>query len=176
MPAPPAEQFLALAAAVAVLVLLAPVLRPRNGVPTPEIAVTPIASAAGAAIRVTLTNRGTRAIHAPMVTLRPAPPGVRRGFVARVVPPSAARTPLPVRALAPGASEHVDLPCPLQPGETYARVLGLAPGEDDEVVYGLPIETLLAIDIEWRTEPFAWWRPRHRAMLVRGAWLRSDRA
>ena len=166
---------LGLAGAVVVLTLLGRLPRSRARAPAPRVTVTPIASEAGAAVRVELTNAGSQPIHAPMVGLRPSPPGIKAAHVNRVVPPSVERTPLPVRSLEPGASAYVDLPCPLQPGEAYTRVLGLAADAPDDAVYGLPIESLLAIEIEWRSGRFPWYRPRHRARLVRGAWTGRDR-
>ena len=163
----------AVLAALAAIGATAIVLRRRPPAPAPQISITPIASEAGAAVRVELTNRGRRSIHAPMVILRPAPPGVRRRAVTAVVPPAVDRTPLPVRSLAPGASGHVDLPCPLQPGEVYTRVLGLATDAPEEAVYGLPIETLLAIEVEWRANRLPWTR-RCRALLVRGDRAAAD--
>lgn len=164
---------LSLSAVAATLLLIAIALVlswrcTRPGRAAPELAITPIASEAGPAVRIELANAGTATMRDPGVALRPAPPGIPAGRVLDVVPPAVERTPLPFRTLKPGAAAAIDLPCPLQPGDVYRRVLGLAPDAPADAVYGLPIETLLAIEVDWH-EPRRWRRRRrHRLVLVRG--------
>ncbi len=148
----------------------------RNHAPI-RLTVTPIASESGSKVRVEVANEGIRTINHPTVAVRPAPPGTRGQELLHVVRPTGKPVSMPLDHLRPGASTHVDLPSPLQPGTVYTRVLGLALDDDpEEAVYGLPIETLLAVEVRWRGGWRPWRRPMHRAVLVRGEWCTAVEA
>jgi len=131
--------------------------------------VTPIATPNGARLGIEVTHAGARALRHAVVDVRPAPPGIRGDRVPSVVAPSAAARGRLTERLAPGESCRIELACPLQPGPLYRRVLALDP-DDDEPVYGLPIETLLWIEVRWHERgALGLWRHRRRR-LVRGAY------
>lgn len=133
-----------------------------------RIEVTPIATPNGARLGIEVTHTGgRRALHQPVVEVRPAPPGVRSDCVSAVVASSSAVCRRLIERLAQGASREIELASPLQPGPLYRRVLALDP-DDDEPVYGLPIETLLWIEVRWHERGMiGGWRRRNRR-LVRG--------
>lgn len=142
----------------------------RNHAPL-RLTFTPVASESGSKVRVGVTNDSTRTINRPAIALRPAPPGIRVQHLLHVVRPTGEPVSMPLEHLRPGASTYVELPSPLQPGTVYTRVLGLAPEDDPkEAVYGLPIETLLAVEVRWCGGWRPWPRPIRRAVLVRGEW------
>jgi hypothetical protein len=142
----------------------------RNHVPI-RLTITPVASESGSKVRVEVTNEGTRTINRPTIALHPAPPGIRAQHLLHVVRPTGEPVSMPMEHLRPGASTQIELPSPLQPGTVYTKVLGLAPDDDpQEAVYGLPIETLLAVEVRWCGGWRPWPRPIYRAVLVRGEW------
>jgi len=151
-------------AAVAVGVLLRHARR-RGAV---AVTLIPVACAPWGRIRLEVTNTGTAPLYGLEARIRPAPPGIVERRIGEVVPTGHAERAYLMDELAPGASAAVELESPLRPGPLYRRVLGVAP-DDDEPVYGLPIETLLAVALHWY-EPSVLVRPRRRSYaLVRGA-------
>ncbi len=130
------------------------------------IQVTPIATPQGARLGIDVANSGRRALHAPVVDVRPAPPGIRAEHLGAVVAARADGQGRIEGRLAAGESRELELACPLRPGPLYGRVLALDP-DDDEPVYGLPIETLLWIEVRWHERGVLGWR-RARRRLVRG--------
>ncbi len=135
-----------------------------------RIEVTPIATPAGARLGIEVTNRGGKALGEPRVDVRPAPPAVCAHGLAAVVPASAGCRERLCERLGPGESRATEVDCPLRPGPLYRRVLALDP-DDDEPVYGLPIETLLWIEVRWHERILpGWWR-RGRRRLLRGRFL-----
>jgi hypothetical protein len=131
-----------------------------------HLEVMPMATPAGDYLRIGVRNIGHKTLESPWADVRPAPPGVEADAVASVVPADAAtRGPLAAR-VAPGGQSEWEVPCPLHPGPLYRRVLALDP-DDDEPVYGLPIETLLWIEVRWCERGLFGWRQRARR-LVRG--------
>jgi hypothetical protein len=139
-----------------------------------RLEVMPVATPGGGRLRLDVRNRGHKALESPRADVRPAPLGVEPDALASVVPPDeATRGPLAAR-VEPGHQTAWEVACPLRPGPLYRRVLALDP-DDEEPVYGLPIETLLWIEVRWRERGLFGWRQRVRR-LVRGRYRDTDTA